>query len=144
MLWTRTKPVAYPINSSSSAQNLGDLDAFFAKMVSKDGGSDFMSDLTVLKDGEHKFVVVREKKGGPIAAYALLRQSGTDAEVEMLFSMELGVGYGQLALSTAEIVAKQHGAKQVWLDSVSDAESFYRHMGYTDSGNGRFVKVLKA
>ena len=135
MGWFGSKPVSYAVDSSGSNQNKRNLEDLFSRMLGARGGSEFVSELDVLQDGMHKFIVVRDKKGGTIVAYALLRQSGTDAEVEMVFSMQKGAGYGQL-------VAKQHGAKELWLQSVPAAEGFYRHQGYTDHGDGHFVKKL--
>ena len=142
MGWFGSKPVAYTVNSGGSAQNMKNLDNFFARMLSVNGGSEFTSELSVLNDGMHKFIVVRDKKGGSIVAYALLRQSGEDAEVEMLFSINRGAGYGQLAMSTTETVARDHGAKTLWLDAVPQAYGFYKHQGYTDTGGGHFFKKL--
>ena len=132
------RPVAYTAGPSN-AEALRD----FLQVVAKQpDGADFSSDLSVLEAGDRKFVVVRESKGGPIAAYALLRQAGPDAEVEQLYALRRGRGYGQLALRTAEEVARAHGAPSVWLDAVPQAAAFYRHEGYASLDGERFVKVF--
>lgn len=135
------RPVAYTANTVKDLQNL---QIFFGNM-SKQGELDFVSDVDVLQDGHHKFVIVRSpKKTGPVVAYALLRQDGSDAEVEQLYASRIhrGKGFGHLALRTAEEVARTHGAKVVYLDAVPSAQSFYRHEGYQSHDGVTFVKQL--
>ena len=140
MGWLTSNPVAYPIGPSDTS-NLANLEAFVDRMrMGPD--RDFMSDVSVLDDGNHKFIVVRTKKGGPIVAYALLRQDGEDAELEQLYSSQKGKGYGALALRTVEAVAKRHGARRLWLMSVEQATSFYHHSGYASSDGELFTKAL--
>lgn len=134
------RPLAYTAGPSNAAA----LQEFFHVMARQPDGPEFLSDLSVLDSGDRKFIVVRERRGGPVAAYALLRQAGPDAEVEMLYALRRGKGYGQLALRTAEEVARTHGAPRVWLDAVPQAAAFYRHEGYTSLDGERFVKVLRA
>lgn len=138
----KSAPVAYTVDSHMNQKNRTNLSTFFSSMLRQPGGSDFMSEISVLDDGFHKFVVVREKKAGPIVAYALLRQHGADAEVEQLYAAQHGKGYGHLALHTAEVVAKQHGAVKLWLDSVPEATAFYDHEGYVSSDGQKYVKNL--
>lgn len=88
------------------------------------------------------FIVVRERKAGPIVSYALLRQEGPDAEVEQLYATRRGKGHGHLALATAEVVAKKHGATQLRLDAVPEAAAFYDHEGYKSADGHTFVKQL--
>lgn len=119
-----------------------DLEVFFDKVARQPGGGEFLSDINVVQDGLHKIILVRERRAGPVAAYALLRQHGPDAEVEQLYAVQRGKGYGHLALATAEAVAKAHGASQLWLDAVPAAAAFYDHEGYGTVDGYTFVKKL--
>lgn len=136
----KTSPVAYV---ATSPHNLANLQRLFNSTM-RVGDSDFVSDIDVLDDGHHKFVIVRSKKGGPVMAYALLRQDGSDAEVEQLyaFTTQRGRGFGHLALQTAEEVARTHGATALYLDSVPSAAKFYAHEGYMTRDGITFTKAL--
>lgn len=137
--------MAYAVNTTQP-QNLQNLQGFFsnATKLGNGSGSEFVSDLDVLDDGQHKFIIVRSKKGGPVVAYALLRQDGSDAEVEQLYALatQRGKGFGHLALKTAEEVARTHGATAIYLDSVPSAAKFYAHEGYTTRNGTTFTKAL--
>lgn len=133
------QPVAY---TASTATNMRDLETFFDVVVRQPGGGEFLSDLSIVQDGIHKFIVVRERKAGPIVSYALLRQVGPDAEVEQLYATHRGRGHGHLALATAEAVAKAHGATQLRLDAVPQATAFYDHEGYMSTDGYTYVKRL--
>lgn len=135
--------MAYAVNTTRP-QNLQNLEHFFSNVARVGDGAEFVSDLDVLDDGHHKFIIVRSKKGGPVMAYALLRQDGSDAEVEQLYALatQRGKGFGQLALKTAEEVARTHGATAIYLDSVPAATKFYVHLGYLTEDSITFTKAL--
>lgn len=143
VFWKRQpQPTAYTINSLQEGPQRQEVQDFFYSLLRTPDGSDFISDIGVLDDGFHKFIFVRANKTGPVVAYALLRQDGEDAEVEQLFSVQRGKGYGHMALQLAEAVAKQHGAVSIWLDSVPEAAAFYIHEGYGTADGVRFEKAM--
>lgn len=138
--WPST-PVVSTLNHVAANSNSKDLRKFL-NTLDKSANSTFGSEIDMLSDRQHRFVIVRPGKGKPIAAYALLRLDGEQAELEQIYAKEKGHGYGRTALVASERVAKAAGAKKLWLHSVPDAVGFYAHEGYGTRDGMLYAKNL--
>ena len=87
-------------------------------------------------------------KGGKILGYVLADNQKTHLEVELICVGPEGramKGIGKKLMQACEHVAKQYGLPEIQLDAQTNAEGFYKHLGYTNiSRNNTGIRMKKA
>lgn len=116
----------------------------FMNEIGKGRNSEFTSEMEILEDRQHRFIVVRRAKGAAVVAYALVRLDGASAELEQIYAAKKGEGFGHLALQAAEALAKDSGAGVMHLSAVPSAATFYIKEGYVTGDGQHFTKLLKS
>ncbi len=128
-------------NLSTSRTNSRNLQRFL-EAAGKAGNDDFTSEMEIVRDGKHRFIIIRAGKDKSIVAYALLRLDSSGAELEQLYTSSKGKGYGKAALLAAEQFVKKQGIRTLRLTSVPQSASFYAHEGYVSPDGRNFAKAL--
>ena len=128
--------------SALPAKVKADLAAWYASAIRRKGELLAIWDDDLL-DGdaeEGTFVCVVYSKRA-LVAYCVFVCAPPLARLESVISTVPGKGYGRLACSAAEGIARKLGCREVYVQPQGIAGAFYAHLGFVPAGTG-MIKAL--
>lgn len=92
--------------------------------------------LTVTADYIERHAVFMAREEGTVVGFHALVWKSDGAQLDHLWvrPTAMGKGAGRMLFAHAESLARQKGARRLWVESDPHAEGFYRHMGMTVYG----------